>query len=283
MFGNLGMAFGAASNILGNRANRRQERGDRRAGEMYNPSAAANPYLNAIPGEARPYYDPFINSGREALRNTPGMLAGAAGLYDDSSVINGKTLPLQYEKMAHNPTAFMDALMQGYNPSVGYKFKQKQMEDAMRNAASAGGFAGTPFHQQQQAEAVQGLLGSDMQQYLENALGITQAGLQGKENRILGHERALERILNHQENNLNRGFQASLGLGDLLANVKGSQASNAYTGAANDYARALRGNAMRAENTRNNIAGWSNLGNHAINMFGGMMGGGMPGGIGRRY
>jgi hypothetical protein len=250
MFGQLaGLALGVGSQLMGQRADRRN-----------NPSRAASPHLAAIPGAARPYYDPFINVGNEAIRNTPAMLGDASALYLDPSTYS-KTLPNQYEQMAHNPGAFMEALMQGYNPSTGYKFKQKQMMDAMRNSASSGGFAGTPFDQQQQAETTQGLLGADMQEYLQNLLGISQAGLQGKENRILGHERGLERILNHQENNINRGYNASSAFGDLLANVRGSQASNAYAGAVGN-----------GENAHRNVGGWNALGNQAINMFGGIKG-----------
>ncbi len=253
-----GLALNAGAQFLGNRANKRND-----------PSRAAGKELAQIPGAAKPYYDPYIEWGHHAVRNLPYMNAAYEGIYKDPH-IDRNALPNQYEQMAHNPTAFMEALMQGYNPSTGYKFKQQQMLDAMRNSASAGGFAGTPFNQQQQAETVQGLLGADMQQYLENALGITQAGLQGKENRLLGYERAINNSISSQERNADRGFQAALGLGDLLANVKGSEASNAYAGA-------LR----RGQNAQNNIAGWANLGNQAINMFGGIKG--SAGGRGGRY
>jgi len=257
-FGSLAqLALGVGGQIASNRASRRN-----------NPNVAAEQHLATIPGQARPYYDPYIQHGHQGLTNLANLEGQYRSLYEQPSAMSN-----QYERMAHNPTEFMDALMRGYNPSEGYRFKQQQMLDAMRNSASSGGFAGTPFNQQQQAETVQGLLGSDMQQYLQNALGITQAGLLGNENRMQGRERALQSAMNAQENVANRGFNASTGLADILANVAGSRATN-------DYAGAMR----RGQNAQNNIGGWMALGNglqNSVNMFGpAMMGQGGGGGWG---
>jgi hypothetical protein len=130
----------------------------------------------------------------------------------------------------------------------------------MRNSAASGGFAGTPFNQQQQAETVQGLLGSDMQQFLQNALGIMGAGISGKENRLMGRERALQSALGAEEGNMNRGYNASAALSDSLANLAGTRASNEYSGAM-----------RRGQNAQDNIRGWTNIGNGlqaSMNMFG---------------
>ncbi len=261
-FGSLAqLALGVGGQIASNRASRRN-----------NPSAAAEQHLATIPGQARPFYDPYIQRGNEAASRIPGLNQEYSRLFESPGV-DPNALPNQYERMAHNPTDFMDALMRGYNPSEGYRFKQQQMLDAMRNSASSGGFAGTPFNQQQQAETVQGLLGSDMQQYLQNALGITQAGLMGKEGRLAGRERALQSALSGEDQAANRGYQASSSLADILANVAGSRATN-------DYSGALR----RGQNAQNNIGGWMALGNglqNSVNMFGpAMMGQGGGGGWG---
>lgn len=258
MFGGLaGMALGQ---MMSDRANRSSRN---------NPSRSAEAHLGAIPGQARPYYDPFIQRANEAYNRSQGLNREYSNLYE-SPGIDPNRLPNEYERMAHNPTDFMNALMERYNPSEGYKFKQKQMTEAMRNSAAAGGFAGTPFNQQQQAETVQGLLGSDMQEFLQNALGVSQAGLQGKENRLLGKERALQSALSGEEFNMNRGFNASSALADILANVSQSRASNAYSGA------------MRRRNdAQNRLGGWSAIG-HAVNMFGQNMMPGM-GGSGRGF
>jgi len=251
-FGSLAqLALGIGGQIASNRANRSSRN---------NPSRAAEAQLATIPGAARPYYDPYINLGHQALGNIANLNAEQRNLYSDPN-IDRNGLPNLYERMAHNPTDFMNALMERYNPSVGYRFKQQQMLDAMRNSAASGGFAGTPFNQQQQAETVQGLLGADMQQYLQNALGISQAGILGKEGRLAGRERALQSALGSQENVANRGYNASSSLADILANVQGSRASNEYAGAQ-----------RRGQNAQNNIGGWMALGNGLQNSVNNLFG-----------
>ncbi len=269
-FGSLAqLALGIGGQIASSRANRSSSN---------NPSRAAEAQLSAIPGAVRPYYDPYIQLGNVNAR-MPALNQAYQNLFAGPDVEQG-ALNNQYQSMSQNPTGFMDALMRNYNPSEGYRFKQRQMLDAMRNSASSGGFAGTPFNQQQQAETVQGLLGGDMQQYLQNALGISQGGFQGlesglnrRENRMLGRERALQSAIGHEEGNIGRGFQAATGLADILSNLAGSRASNEFAGAQ-----------RRGQNAQNNIGGWMALGNglqNSINMFGpAMMGGGGGGGWG---
>jgi len=261
MFGSLAqLALGVGGQMASNRANRRN-----------NPSAAAEQHLATVPGAVRPFYDPFIQRGTEAYNRTQGLNTQYNNLFDSPGV-DPNALPAEYERMAHNPTDFMNALMRGYNPSEGYRFKQQQMLDAMRNSASSGGFAGTPFNQQQQAETVQGLLGEDMQQYLQNILGIKGAGISGKENRLLGRERALQAALGAEEGNMNRGYNASSALSESLSNLAGTRASNEY------------GGAMRRRNdAQQNIQGWQDIGNRlqgSVNMFGPAMMGQGGGGYG---
>jgi hypothetical protein len=155
------------------------------------PAAAAQPYLEQIPGVSHDIYDPYITRG------------GAAG----------DVLSEQYGRMAQDPTAFINALMEGYKPSEGYQFQQEQMGRAAANTAAAGGMRGTPQDQLQQQQITQGLLGQDMQQYLSNVLGAQQTGLTG--------EQGLYGI----------GFDASKGLGADLTNVLGQQAGLAFQGA----------------------------------------------------
>jgi hypothetical protein len=69
---------------------------------------------------------------------------------------------------------------------------------------------GTAQDQMQQQQITQGLLGNDMQQYLSNALGVQQGGLQGEQG-LYG-----------------MGFNASQGLGSDLMNVLGQQGGMAY-------------------------------------------------------
>ena len=203
-----------------------------------NPADSAMPYLNEIPGATQPYYQPFIQSGQQA---------------------ESQTNPL-YERMSGSPGAFIEELMQGYTPSRGYRFKQAEMERAMRNSAAHGGFLGTPYNQQQQAELVQGLLGEDMQQFLQNLMGAQQVGLRGQEGRM------------------GRGFEASTGYGDILGQTLGAKAGLGYQGqygqnqlAADAYGQRMQ-NDMARRNARRQF--FSNLlGTGASLMTGGFGGG----------
>lgn len=183
-------AIPAVASLVGSalnyKASKRGAGGGGGGGE--NPYQEGMGYLNQIPGATEPYFKPFIEGGREA-----------------SGMVN----PI-YERMSRSPGAFIEELMQGYTPSRGYQFKQREMEKAMRNSASHGGFVGTPYNQMQQSELVQGLLGNDMQEFLQNLFGIQQTGLQGQENRI------------------NRGYGASGDYGDIIGS---SLANKAFLGA----------------------------------------------------
>lgn len=122
-----------------------------------NPADAGMEYLNQVPGVGKEYFNPFIDRGKRS----------------------GDILEGRYDAMANNPTDYLDQIMSKYRPSSGYDFKQKQMQRAAGNTAAAGGFRGTEADQQNSAQMIQDLLGSDMQQYLGNVLGIEGAGLQG--------------------------------------------------------------------------------------------------------
>lgn len=152
------------------------------------PMDAAKPYLDQIPGMAHKGYDPYVNAGLDA---------------------SGKTKS-KYEELMGDPTAFINKLMEGYKPSEGYQFQKDQLSKEMSNTAAAGGVAGTPMDQLNQAEGIQGLLGKDMQQFLQNVLGVFNTGLEGEEG-IAG-----------------RGYDASKGLTDILGNNAAAQAGLAY-------------------------------------------------------
>lgn len=120
---------------------------------------SANQYLNQIPGVAHQGYDPYVTAGQDA---------------------SGKTKS-QYEELMNDPTGFINKLMESYKESDSYGFQKDRLTKEMGNTAAAGGIAGTPLDQMNQAEGIQGLLSKDMQQYLQNALGVYGTGLQGEE------------------------------------------------------------------------------------------------------
>ncbi len=155
-----------------------------------NPADTASPYLNQIPGVGHQGYDPYINQGQTA----------------------GQTAQSQYDTMTNDPAGFINRLMEQYKPSEGYQFSKDQLMKQYGNAAAAGGIAGTPLDQMNQAQGVQGLLSQDMQQFLSNVLGQHKEGLAG------------------EEGVSNRGYDASKNLTDLLGGALNQQGGLAFNG-----------------------------------------------------
>lgn len=157
-----------------------------------NPADSANQYLNKIPDTLKQYFNPYVNAGRGAL----GQLQG------------------QYGNLMNDPGALISRLGAGYQQSPGYQFQLKQGEQAIGNANAAGGMAGTQQHMQQSGQLANDMANQDYQQYLNQALGLYGAGLQGTAG------------LNQM------GFQGSSDLANSLANVLGQQAQYGYAGQA---------------------------------------------------
>lgn len=185
-------------------------------------------FLNQIPGIGKQYYEPYIQRGNEAQ--------GRANN--------------QYNRMAENPTDFINQIISSYKPSEGYKFREKNALNAARNSAAAGGFSGTHNDQMGQAELVNGLMGNDMQQWLQNILGAQGTGLQGLENES------------------NRGFQSSGNLADYLGSALGQRAGLAHN-------RQQQGQ----QNSREMMAGLGQLLGAAGGLAGGFGGGSNPAGM----
>lgn len=159
-------------------------------GNTEDPSKAANKYLSQIPGIGKQYYNPFIDRGARA----------------------GNTLEGEYGKLM-NPTSFMDDIMKNYQLSAGATYERDKLGKGIGSTAAAGGFAGTPEHQRSYGEMADKIMSGDMQQYLQNALGIYGKGLSG------------------EEGFFNKGFDASSSLADLLGGNLASQGTLAFQGA----------------------------------------------------
>lgn len=159
--------------------------------DFINPSSAAAPYLNQIPGTIKPYLDPYINRGNEAANQ----------------------LNPQYGQALHDPSGLLKSLSNGYTQSPGYEFKLSQALNAANNAAASGGMAGSPQHQQQSAQIANNVASGDYEDWLNHILSLYGIGLSGEEG------------FNKQ------GFEGSNNLSTSLANALGSQASLAYQGA----------------------------------------------------
>ena len=151
------------------------------------PSAAANRYLKQVPGVGHKYYDPFIGSGKKA----GGILEG------------------EYGKML-SPTSFIDEIMKHYSESPGEQYEKNELGRGIGATAAAGGYAGTPEHQKFYGDMASKLMSGDMQQYLQNALGVYGAGIGG------------------EHDIYSKGYDASGSLADMLGGTLGSQAGLAF-------------------------------------------------------
>jgi hypothetical protein len=158
-----------------------------------NPADAAMPYLNQIPGMEKSYLEPYIGRGNEA----------------------SNVLTPEFNQMSQDPAAFLENIMKSYEPSRAYQLSRDETQRAAGNSAAAGGMRGSINDITNQARLTDSLLGADMQQWLQNVLGIQKEGTEG-----LGHE-------------ADTGFNASTGLSSDLSNVLGTQAGLAFQGQAN--------------------------------------------------
>lgn len=152
-----------------------------------NPQKDANKFMNPIPGVGKQYYNPFIDRGARA----------------------GNQLEGEYGKMM-NPTSFMDDIMKNYKMSAEAQYEQDKLGKGIGATAAAGGFSGTPEHQTEYGEMAGKIMSGDMQQYLQNALGIYNQGIGG------------------EEGFYNKGYDASSSLADLIGGNMASQGGLAF-------------------------------------------------------
>lgn len=158
-----------------------------------NPSDRATPILNTIPGTIKPYYEPYFNTGRNALDR----------------------VNTEYGNLLNDPNALIQRLGAGYKESPGYKWRLNQGENAITNAQAAGGMTGTGQHQQLAGELAENLANQDFNNFMQQILGLYGTGLQGE------HELA------------RMGQIAGSDLATSLGNILGSKAQMQYGGQAN--------------------------------------------------
>jgi hypothetical protein len=211
-FGQTSNMFSGLSSMLGGFLNGQQS--------YPNPANSAMPYYSQIPGMISPYYQQFINSGTQML----------------------PTLSNQLQQMINNPGGVTNSIGANYHESPGYNFQVNQATNAANHAAAAGGMAGSPQEQQQLAGTVNGLANQDYYQYLNNAEGVMNQGLQGGQNIA------------------QMGYGASNNLAQALASIMMNQGNLAYAGTANQNQM----NGMQAGQTDSMLTnGLSSLGTAA--------------------
>lgn len=158
------------------------------------PEDEAKKYLNQIPGQIKPYYEPYIQGGNWAQPE----------------------LQKQFGQLMSDPNAVISRLGAGYKASPGYQWRLGQGEAAINNANAAGGMLGTNQHQQQAGKLAGDLADQDYQNYLNSAMGLYGTGLSGAQD------------MAHQ------GLTAGSDLATSLANLLQGKAGLGYKGAANE-------------------------------------------------
>lgn len=178
--------IGGGANILGGLFGHSQNK------NKYNPANKAMGELNKIPGQVNPYYQPYINSGREAQEKLKG----------------------QYGSLIDNPGQKFADLGAGYKQSPGYAATLREALAGANNSAALGGAGGLGSygHEQLAAGAAGDVANKDFEQYMQHILGMYGVGLGGEE----------------AENQ--RGFDASKGYADILGNIGGQKANYAAAG-----------------------------------------------------
>lgn len=181
--GQLGSGIGSLLSLLGLGG----------GGDYNNPADAAMPYLDQVKGAMSPYYNPYINAGKQAM----GVLQG------------------EYGKLLGDPGGMVNKIGSSFHESPGFGFATTQATNAANRAAAAGGMLGSPAEQQALASAVTGLANQDYNNHLNHAIGMYGQGLKGEEGLNL------------------LGFNASNEMAQSLAAALQSQAQLAYSGQAN--------------------------------------------------
>ena len=159
-----------------------------------------NSLLDQIPSQLREQLMPYINAGMGALPH----------LNDISG---------EYQRMYQDPNAIISRLGSGYRESPGYQWRLNQGENAINNAAAAGGMAGTAQHQQQAGELAGNLADQDYQNHLAKVLALYSGGLSGR--------------TGIEQNIFDTGAGASGSLANSLSNYMLGRAGLEYTRNAN--------------------------------------------------
>lgn len=155
---------------------------------LFGNATATNPYDSQIQemGKMEGRYDPYMNTGQDALKN---YFSGLMG-------------------MANNPVGEYNDIMSQYQESPYYQYQRDEGINAANKAAAAGGYLGTPQEQLAIADRVGRMSSQDMGQYYQNIMQPKQFGLSG-----------LGQLSNMGLQSLN-GYQGYLG---DMAGLRGAQ------------------------------------------------------------
>ena len=157
-----------------------------------NPANVANQYISQIPSQAGGYYQPYVEAGRNAL----------------------PTLQNEYSQLISQPGEKLNQIGQSFQESPGFNFALQRALQGSSHAAAAGGYAGSPQHQEIEQQIGTNLGNQDYYNWLRYAMGLYGNGLQGEQGLA------------------NTGYAASSNLSDLIAQSLAQQANYSYAGQA---------------------------------------------------
>ena len=108
-----------------------------------------------------------------------------------------------------DPSGFINGLMGNYQESPYAHMLQQQAMNAGNNSASAGGLMGSSALMQQQQQNAGQIASGDMNQWLQNVLGINTQYGQGENNLMQGGQNSANKLLDMYNNMGNKmGEQA---------------------------------------------------------------------------
>jgi hypothetical protein len=158
-----------------------------------NPSDSGMKYLDQAQNQVGQYYQPYMQAGQQAL----------------GGVQN------QYNDLMNNPGGKLNNIGQQFHQSPGFQFALQQALQGAGHAAAAGGMAGSPQHEQQNMQLATNLGNQDYYNWLGQAGGLFNTGVQGLQG-IAG-----------------MGQNASNNMADQMQSILANKAQMGYAGTAN--------------------------------------------------
>lgn len=126
-----------------------------------NPADSAMPYLQKIPGLITPYYQPYIDTGNQAMSQ----------FFNQVSQLGTPT----------GATDIYNQLASGYSTSPGAQYSMDQATKQTNQLAAASGMFGTPSEQAALASEIEGISSKDFNQYMDQMFSLYSTGLHGEE------------------------------------------------------------------------------------------------------
>lgn len=123
------------------------------------PTKKAQSTIGQIPGQIKPYYQPYMDAGTGAM----------------------STLEDQYSKLLTDPGAMFNQMGESFQKSPGFDFAMQQALQGSGHAAAAGGMAGSPEHEQQNEQLATNLANQDYYNYMDHVMPMYTEGLHGEQ------------------------------------------------------------------------------------------------------